>query len=510
MIKRILFLVVIVCWSTPQAYSTVSQGWKKNVLGDQSSPIYLYVKDMDGDGDLDVASTTNRHPLVWNSEVAWFRNNIDQGTPWEKFIISSSAPEDNPITNANGIIISDVDKDGHEDVVVGTGKVTENKGSVYWFKAPQDPNGIWQRYDVELDASNSYFKIYTMDVNEDAMEDIIVGGRQLAVIFINPGNPTQTGALWEKIPIGVETGSALYLDDVNGDGETDIVNSYLHGNVSWIDVDYVGGEVVFQRTMIEEALEYAFDVNCIDVNSDLKKDVLVSTLNVVGLYWYEAPANAGNPWIQHTVSSTFNGTDIYTGDINGDVKIDLAASGAYIDKISWFEYSLVSGEYQWKEHVIDDSVNDPGDISLDDIDEDGDLDVVVAGLREDQMIWYENRLNDWDGDKILNEIDNCPTISNPYQEDSYPPPGNGKGDACECEGNFDGDNDCDGSNAATFKLDFGRNSFLRPCISTDTCNGDFECDGDVDGTDASRFKADFGRNGFNNPCPIGATVPWCQ
>jgi hypothetical protein len=306
-----------------------------------------------------------------------------------------------------------------------------------------------------------------------------------------------------------QTGSALYLDDVNGDGKTDIVNSYLHGNISWIAVDYVGGEVVFERTMIDEALDYAFDVNCIDVNSDLKKDVLVSTLTVPGLHWYEAPANSGDPWTQHTVSTTFNGTDIYTGDINGDMKIDLAVSGAYTDKISWFEYAWVSGEYQWTEHVIDDGVNDPGDISLDDIDEDGDLDVVVAGLREDQMIWYENRLNDWDGDKILNEIDNCPTISNPYQEDSYPPPGNGKGDACECEGNFDGDNDCDGSNAATFKLDFGRNSFLRPCISTDTCNGDFECDGDVDGTDASRFKADFGRNGFNNPCPIGATVPWC-
>jgi hypothetical protein len=510
MVKRIVFLGVLLCWFTPQAFSTVSVGWKKNVIGPQYSPIYLYVKDIDGDGDLDVASTTNRHPLTWNSEVAWFRNNIDRGTPWEKFIISSSAPEDAPITNSNGIIISDIDKDGHEDVVVGTGKVTESIGSVYWFKAPEDSTGIWQRYDVDLGASNSYFKVYTMDVNDDEMEDIIIGGRQLAVIYINPGNPAQPGVLWEKIPMDAQTGSSLYLDDVNGDGKTDIVNSYLHGNVSWFDVDYIDGEVVLGRTMIDNALEYAFDVNCMDVNGDLKKDVLVSTLNVAGLYWYEAPLNGIDPWIQHTISTTFNGTDIYTGDINADVKTDLVASSAYGDKISMFEYDWVNEEVQWTETVIDDNINDPGDISLDDLDGDGDLDVVVAGLREDQMIWYENIINDLDDDKIINDIDNCPLIANANQLDSYPPGGNGCGDACECEGNFQGnDVDCDGTDAAIFKIDFGRNSVNRPCNTAAPCNGDFSCNGNVDGSDAARFKADFGRNGLNNPCPSFEKIPWC-
>jgi hypothetical protein len=42
--------------------------------------------------------------------------------------------------------------------------------------------------------------------------------------------------------------------------------------------------------------------------------------------------------------------------------------------------------------MIDDNINDPGDVSLDDLDGDGDLDVVVTGLREDQMIWYENKI----------------------------------------------------------------------------------------------------------------------
>ena len=33
------------------------------------------------------------------------------------------------------------------------------------------------------------------------------------------------------------------------------------------------------------------------------------------------------------------------------------------------------------------------------------------------------------------------------------------------------------------------------------CEGNFDCDQDVDGTDAAVFKEDFGRSQFSNPCP---------
>ena len=82
-------------------------------------------------------------------------------------------------------------------------------------------------------------------------------------------------------------------------------------------------------------------------------------------------------------------------------------------------------------------------------------------------------------------------------------------DFCDCEGNFDNDQDQDGSDAATFKVDFGRSVFLNPCTNSLPCNGDFECDSDVDGTDAALFKEDFGRSPFSNPCPICPTDPWC-
>ncbi len=104
--------------------------------------------------------------------------------------------------------------------------------------------------------------------------------------------------------------------------------------------------------------------------------------------------------------------------------------------------------------------------------------------------------------------DNCAATYNPNQEDTYPPDGNGCGDACEWEGNFDDDQDQDGSEAATFKIDFGRSPFFTPCTNLSPCKGDFDCDVDVDGTDAAKFKEGFGRSQFSSPCPICPTESW--
>ena len=53
----------------------------------------------------------------------------------------------------------------------------------------------------------------------------------------------------------------------------------------------------------------------------------------------------------------------------------------------------------------------------------------------------------------------------------------------------------------TLKENFGRSIFFNPCTNESQCKGDFDCDVDVDGTDAALFKLDFGRSGFNNPGP---------
>ena len=164
----------------------------------------------------------------------------------------------------------------------------------------------------------------------------------------------------------------------------------------------------------------------------------------------------------------------------------------------------------------DNCPNDPNpdqkDNDLDGIgdvcDPDDDNDTITDSIDNCPLVANPEQ-TDSDNDTLGDACDNCPLIANPGQEDSYPPLGNGCGDNCECEGNFDGDLDVDGTDASTFKADFGRSKVLDPCSAEDPCNGDFICDQDVDGTDAALFKSDFGRSALINACPVCTTENWC-
>lgn len=117
---------------------------------------------------------------------------------------------------------------------------------------------------------------------------------------------------------------------------------------------------------------------------------------------------------------------------------------------------------------------------------------------------------DTDNDGKGDVCDNCPTTPNPDQEDTFPPQGNGIGDACECEADFDGDQDVDADDLTTLLEDFGREEYYQPCTNEEPCSGDFDCDADVDANDVDKLLEDFGREEFYNPCPACVMEDWCS
>lgn len=116
---------------------------------------------------------------------------------------------------------------------------------------------------------------------------------------------------------------------------------------------------------------------------------------------------------------------------------------------------------------------------------------------------------DSDEDGVLDREDNCPTVHNPAQEDTYPPQGNAIGDACDCEADFACDGDVDGSDVSSFLVDFSRSPLNNPCTESNQCSGDFDCNGSVDAGDLDIFLGDFGRSIHYNPCPACQAGDWC-
>jgi hypothetical protein len=127
-------------------------------------------------------------------------------------------------------------------------------------------------------------------------------------------------------------------------------------------------------------------------------------------------------------------------------------------------------------------------------------------------ITYGIATPDSDGDGIPDHLDNCPVHDNPAQEDTYPPGGNGVGDACDCEADFDCDDafDVDAINVNQFLFDFGRSPFNDPCTNERFCYGDFDCNGAVDAADLPIILEDFGRSLWENPCPACGGSAWCS
>ena len=82
--------------------------WEKHVIGAEFDDAFEAVAgDLDGDGDLDVATTSWRNP----GRVAWFENHGDPRGQWTRHLLK------NNWRSANQIIIADLNGDGRMDIV---------------------------------------------------------------------------------------------------------------------------------------------------------------------------------------------------------------------------------------------------------------------------------------------------------------------------------------------------------------------------------------------------------
>ncbi|REK03300.1 MAG: hypothetical protein DWQ36_20780 [Acidobacteria bacterium] len=84
-----------------------------------------------------------------------------------------------------------------------------------------------------------------------------------------------------------------------------------------------------------------------------------------------------------------NPRDMTFADIDGDGDLDLAATSSNGDLVSWWE-NTAGDASAWIRHDIDLSFDDARGIEAADLDGDGDVDLVAAAFNQDEVRWYEN------------------------------------------------------------------------------------------------------------------------
>jgi hypothetical protein len=193
-------------------------------------------------------------------------------------------------------------------------------------------------------------------------------------------------------------GHGIGAGDVNGDGRTDIITPK-----GWFEAppDPRNGEWKFHSEF--DLGETGF-IYTMDVNGDGLPDLVTSLGHDYGIFWYEQKKDAqGNrTWVKHDIDDAWSQSHAMAiADLKGDGKPVLITGKRYYagehDKganeplgVYWYEKVQVETGLQWRRHIIDyGSRAGAGlQVCIVDIDQDGDLDIVVGG--KSGLYFFEN------------------------------------------------------------------------------------------------------------------------
>ena len=489
--------------------------------------------DVDKDGDPDAVAPQfliqNRGSLIPKGEpdgsdirgdtLAWFENPgqaamlANPNLQWNRYTIENWWTSSNPIGKGFNLHYSDIDNDSEAEIIITNHNHQDYKpendpgnpdnhriwpSGIYSFDVPSSP---------EVTANWDPITIDSGDPNLDPTDPVAVAADPFAVN--RPGGPYSQGS-----PGDAKTG------DITGDGFPDLVVS---GDGKGA-VHYYESQGLTDTTLAFKRAALYEDPACMPGEpgiDDLDGDGHMDIVTVIYDTSVNKDSESGSIFLfsEDNCPTVANvGQEDVDSDNIGDACDNCPSDGNFEqrdrdgdnagDVCDNCPYSTNPLQEDGDTDDVGDACdNCPGDSNSDQADNDGDC---IGNVCDPSPDIYDPGEPDADVDMIGDSCDNCPGASNPGQEDTYPPGGNGIGDACDCEGDFDCDNDCDGTDAATFKLHFGRSTFSDPCNGDYPCKGDFECDGDCDGTDAAGFKLDFGRSSFNNPCPSCEMMDWCS
>jgi hypothetical protein len=193
------------------------------------------------------------------------------------------------------------------------------------------------------------------------------------------------------------------LGDINGDRRPDIaVVKNLAGHLVWFEHGGHPAEAAnWKRHVITTDLQRAYDVALVDLNGDGRLDAAASAWIGNHFAWFENPGPAGfdQEWKKRMIDDNVAETrNIRAGDFNGDGRPDLLGTAHKAPFTAWYEQPRDPVANLWIRHVIDDKSPGPTHGHPVDLDGDHDVDVVMAlgfnappaSADTHHVVWYEN------------------------------------------------------------------------------------------------------------------------
>ena len=216
----------VIGWFEAPADPRIVADWKWHAIYPAEWVMSLILRDMDGDGDLDVV-TSDRIGEGTTRGVRWMENpgtGPDQIKEWKNHFIGAQN------VTVMFMDMADLDGDGHEDAIA-----TERSNQNIIFFRRLDETGLnWESHMINLPPESGLAKAVRIgDINGDGVLDIVHSSntnsepKGFGLIWLSSASGN-TCSNWTWHPVS-EPGGGIFdrmeLLDLDGDGDLDILTA---------------------------------------------------------------------------------------------------------------------------------------------------------------------------------------------------------------------------------------------------------------------------------------------
>lgn len=320
--------------------------------------------------------------LITLLAFAFFLNNYAQVIGLEKHVISTE------VIGLHSIFSEDLDGDTHMDVI----SASWDNGNIAWFKN-LDGQGNFGPLQPITTATTFAFSIFATDVDGDLDIDVLSSssGDDKIAWYENTDGLGNFGPQ-QIISLNADSARGMYAADINGDGDMDVLSSSRWDHkIAWYE-NLGGGDFGDIATNQNIITTDAINAQCVyaeDLNGDTFVDVISGSSGDAKIAWYENIDGLGTFGPQQTITTDAEGArSVYAADLNGDTFIDVISASQDDNKIAWYANDG-TGTFGLQQ-VLTTAAFGTRSVVAKDFDDDGDNDVVYSSQGNNRIAWFEN------------------------------------------------------------------------------------------------------------------------